>query len=127
MRYATVAPNGKILGVFVCDPELLELRPKPDDAVFIECENANAADWYWDGDEFVTKEPSSIQYIVNNGTVTITNLPQDSIISVTFPDQYKVFETSEEFSILLSEPGGYVFQIDPWPYQKKTFVISIEG
>jgi hypothetical protein len=127
MRYATVAPNGRILGTFTCDPDLLPLRPKPDDAVFIECSNANANNWYWDGNEFVAKEPSSIDYVVNDGTVTITNLPQDSIISVTFPDQYKVFKASEEFSILLTEPSGYVFQIDPWPYKKKTFVILIEG
>lgn len=127
MRYATVASNGRILGTFTCEPELLDLRPKPDDAVFIECEDANANHHYWNGTEFVQREPANITHSVDGYTVTLAGLATDSTINVTYPTEYRVFQASTEFSISLPEPGGYVFQIDPWPYQKTTFAILIEG
>jgi len=127
MRYATVASNGRIVGIFTCEPELLPLRPKPDGAEFIECESANAANSYWNGSEFVDKQPSSVTHTVAGNTVTITGLPDNTIINITLPDRYEVYQASTEFSISLPGPGGYVFQIDPWPYLKKTFAVLIEG
>jgi hypothetical protein len=127
MRYATIAPNGRILGIFTCEPDLLSDRPKPDDAIFVECPTANAVNSYWSGNEFVDKQPSGITHTVDGNTVTITGLPDNAIINVTLPDRYEVYQASTEFSISLPGPGGYVFQIDPWPYLKKTFAVLIEG
>lgn len=127
MRYATVAPNGRILGTFITEPALLPLRPKPDDAIFIECPDANQANSYWNGNEFVDKSVCNITHTVDGNTVTLVGLPDGAIINVTYPTEYRVFQSSETFSISLPGPGGYVFQVDPWPYLKKTFVISIEG
>lgn len=126
MRYATVAPNGRILGTFTCDPDLLPLRPKPEDAIFIECPIANANNWYWDGNEFVTRQPADITHSVSEHTVTIEGLPDNSTVSVTLPTEYKVFHESQSFSITLPTTGSYILQIDPWPYKRKTFSVLIE-
>lgn len=127
MRYATVAPNGRILGVFDSDPELVSLRPMPDGAEIIECPNANPTTCYWDGAEFVDRPMSSVTFSVERNTVTLANLPESSIVSVTSASRYQVFEASQTLTLSLQEPGGHVFQIDPWPYRKTTFFTLIEA
>jgi hypothetical protein len=125
MRYATVAKNGRILGVFVSDPELLALREIPEGAEVIECPDANAATSYWNGSKFVNRMSSTITLRVDGNTVTVDGLPDSSVVSITSAATYRVFEASQQFSISLQESGSHVIQVDPWPYLKKTFCVSI--
>ena len=125
MRYATVAPNGKVLGIFTCDPELLNLRPKPDDAVFIECPDGSMPNILWDGEEFVERVDGNITHTVTGSSLEIANLPADSIVSITGLSMQR-YTATDTLSISL-EAGGYIIEIDPWPYAKTAFAIYIDG
>lgn len=125
MRYATVAPNGKVLGIFTCDPKLLNLRPKPDDAVFIECLDGSMPNILWDGEEFVERVDGNITHTVTGSSLEIANLPADSIVSITGLSMQR-YTATDTLSISL-EAGGYIIEIDPWPYAKTAFAIYIDG
>jgi len=125
MRYATVAPNGKVLGIFTSDPDLLHLRPKPDDAVFRECLDGSMPNILWNGEAFVERADGNVTHTVTGSILEIANLPADSIVSITglAMQRYTVTDT---LSVTL-EAGAYIVEIDPWPYAKTSFSIYIDG
>jgi len=125
MRYATVAPNGKVLGIFTCDPELLNLRPKPADAVFMECPDGAMPNILWNGEAFVERSEGDVTHTVTGSTLEIVNLPADSIVSITGLTMQR-YTATDTLSITI-EAGAYIVEIDPWPYAKTSFSIYISG
>lgn len=125
MRYATVAPSGKVLGIFTCEPDLLSLRTKPDDAEFIECPEGSMPNVLWDGAQFVERQSLEFSHSIIGRTLTITGLPADSIVDISGLQMTRHIE-SGSLSVEL-DPGAYIVEIDPWPNARTSFPIYIDG
>lgn len=125
MRYATVNNLGKVVGIFVTEPELLEYRPLKSGEFIVECLEGTVDSVYYNGTDIVNRVQGNIQHTVNGNVVTITNLPNDSKISVIGNNGLQVLSANGSTEITLSM-GMNMIEIDPWPYLHTNIAVNIE-
>ena len=124
MRYATVNSLGKVVGIFVTQPELLEHRPLKAGEFIVECTEGTIDTVYYDGTNIVNRVQGNIQHTVSGNVVTITNLPNNSNIRV-IGNELQVLSASGSTEITL-DTGMNMIEIDPWPYLHTSIVVNIE-
>jgi hypothetical protein len=125
MRYATVNQEGRIVGIFMTQPELLEHRPLKTGEHIVECPYGTLEDMYYNGTEIVERQTFLLDYVVSNNIVTMNNLPNNTSIRVIGGNGIELLSVSGNTQITLNS-GMNLLEIDPWPYLHTRIIVNVE-
>jgi hypothetical protein len=125
MRYATVNKNGKIVGMFFTQPELLEHRPLKENEFIVECPTGTMETMYYNGSEIVERSTIELSHTLVDNVIQISNLPNNTEIRIINSDGIQIITANNNTEITLSS-GINLLEIDPWPYLHTRIIVNVE-